>query len=69
MSNFYGLPKIHKSVTIIQAIEEQNTEFVNIGEVEDLKFRPIIAGPACPTHRLSNLIDIIHKALRTLCKG
>ena len=34
-----------------------------IDEVEDLKFRPIIAGPACPTHRLSNLIDILLKPL------
>ena len=59
-STFYGLPKIHKSVTIIKAIQEQNTE-VNIDEVEDLKFRPILAGPACPTHRLSNLIDILLK--------
>ena len=47
----------HKSVTIIKAIQEQNTEYVNIG----LEFRPIIAGPACPTHRLSNLIDILLK--------
>ena len=60
-STFYGLPKIHKSVTIIKAIQEQNTEYVHIDEVEDLKFRPIIAGPACPTHRLSNLIDILLK--------
>ena len=25
----------------------------------DLTFRPIVAGPSCPTHRLSNLIDIL----------
>ena len=36
---------------------------MNICEVEDLKFRAIIfiASPACPTHRLSNLIDILLK--------
>ena len=38
-STFYGLPKIHKSVTIIKDIQEQNTEYVNKDEVEDLKFR------------------------------
>ena len=27
----------------------------------DLKFRPIVAGPICPTHRLSSLIDILLK--------
>ena len=30
-------------------------------EPTDLKFRPIIAGPSCPTHRLSSLIDILLK--------
>ena len=30
---------------------------------EDLPFRPIVAGPNCPTSRLSNLIDIILKPL------
>ena len=51
-SIFYGLPKIHKSVSIIKAFQEQNTEYVNIGEIE---------GPACPTHRPSNLIHILLK--------
>ena len=30
---------------------------------EDLRFRPIVAGPACETHRLSNLIDILLKPI------
>ena len=36
---------------------------MNIGEVNDLKLRPIIAGPTCLTNRLSNLIDIILKPI------
>ena len=28
---------------------------------DDLIFQPIVAGPACETHRLSNLIDILLK--------
>ena len=58
-SNYYGLPKIHKSKLIKEAICEQNSEYIEILNPDDLKFRPIIAGPACPTHRLSNLVDIL----------
>lgn len=62
-SNFYGLPKIHKSATIKAAIEEQNAEYVKLDPPPDLKMRPIVAGPSSPTHRLSNFIDIILKPL------
>ena len=64
-SNFYGLPKIHKSNSIKTAIEEQNQTYISTGEPTDLKLRPIVAGPACPTHRLSNFIDIL---LKDLCQ-
>ena len=60
-SLFYGLPKIHKSEEIINAVRTQNQLYVKILRPRDLKFRPIIAGPSCPTHRLSNLIDILLK--------
>ena len=33
--------------------------YIEISNVTDLKPRPIIAGPACLTHRLSNFIDIL----------
>jgi hypothetical protein len=62
-SNFYGLPKVHKSASILKAVQEQNCEYIKILRPADLKFRPIVAGPACPTHRLSNLMDIILKPL------
>ena len=58
-SNFYGLPKIHKSEIIKNAIQIQQSEYIEIHRPKDLKFRPIVAGPSCPTHRLSNLIDIL----------
>ena len=60
-SQFYGLPKVHKSKEIIQAIGSQQQQYVKIARPTDLKFRPIVAGPCCPTHRLSNLLDIILK--------
>lgn len=60
-SNFYGLPKIHKSQEIVQAVNNQRSSYIRITRPQDLKFRPIVAGPACPTHRLSNLLDILLK--------
>lgn len=60
-SQFYGLPKVHKSQQIIEAIERQNQDYVQVLCPTDLKFRPIVAGPSCPTHRLSHLIDTLLK--------
>ena len=62
-SNFYVLPKIHKSEAIKNAIAEQNSEYVTLSAPEDLKGRPIVAGPNCPTKRLSELLDKILKPL------
>lgn len=58
-SNFCGLPKIHKSSAVKAAIKEQNTEYVTLEPPTDLKMRPIVAGPCSPTHRLSNLMNLI----------
>ena len=60
-SNFYGLPKVHKSKIIQEAIQVQNSEYIKIYEPSDLTLRPIVAGPNCPTRRLSNLVDILLK--------
>ena len=40
-SNFYGLPKIHKSTIIKKAIKTQNAEYIEIIDPRDLTFRPI----------------------------
>ena len=60
-TNFYGLPKIHKNLDISQQCTNLSSPYVKLASVNDLKFRPIIAGPACPTHRLSNFVDILLK--------
>ena len=60
-STFYGLPKIHKSEIIRQACLQTSEEYIEIIDPPDLKFRPIVAGPVCETHRLSNLVDILLK--------
>ncbi len=64
-SNIYGLPKVHKSPTVMNTVKDKNELCVWTPRPTDLPFRPIIAGPACPTHRLSNMLDII---LKPLCK-
>ena len=64
-SNFYGLPKIHKSKIINDACSKSQTSYVENLRPNDLKLRPIVAGPACETHRLSNLIDILLKPFLT----
>ncbi|XP_062576664.1 uncharacterized protein LOC134238563 [Saccostrea cucullata] len=64
-SNFYGLPKIHKSKQIQNGIQEMSEPYIKLPRPTDLKLRPIVAGPSCPTQRLSNLLDII---LKPFCK-
>ena len=45
------------------AVVKQNSEYVACENLDDLTFRPIVGGPAAPTQRLSNLLDIIIKPL------
>ena len=60
-SGFYGLPKIHKSKIICQEAKAQNKPYIKVLRPADLKFRPIVAGPICPTSRLSNFVDLLTK--------
>ena len=53
VSNFYGLPKTHKSMTIEFVINTQNSEIIEIFEPNDLKLRPVVGDPKCPTRKLS----------------
>jgi hypothetical protein len=62
-SNFYGLPKIHKSKSITDAVTDQNNDYIKLEPPADLKMRPIVAGSISPTHRLSNFVDLILKPL------
>ena len=58
-SNFYILPKVHKSKIIKDQIENSDTYCIEVNSPDDLKGRPIIAGCSSPTHRLSALLDKI----------
>ena len=61
VSNFDGLPKIHKPKIIESAINSQSNEIIDIFKPNDLKLRPIVHGRKCPTKILSQLIDILLK--------
>ena len=56
---FYGLPKIHKRNIIRNECYKTYSEYLELLDPEDLRFHQIVAGTACETHRLSNLIDIL----------
>ena len=68
-SNLYGLPKIHQSKEIEQEVQKGKSEYIHCPAPENLKMRPIIAGPTCPTHRLSNFVDIVLKPLTSKVKS
>ena len=59
MGNIYRVPKILQSAFIATEIDLQQSGIFSVFEPTDLKYRPIIAGPACLTHRLSHFLDII----------
>ena len=58
-SNFYVLPKVHKSKDITRIVEENPVDCLKIKDIPEISSRPIVAGPNSPTHRLSTFLDII----------
>ena len=46
-------------MVIESVMNTQNSEIIEIFEPNDLKLRPIVGGPKCPTRTLSQLIDIL----------
>lgn len=62
-AQFYGLPKVHKSLKIEEAVKSQNCKYIEITDCNDLPFRPICGSPSCVTSRLSNMLDIILKPM------
>ena len=60
-SNFYKLPKAHKSKQISETIQQQNKEYIQIHKPDDLTVRQTVSGPNFPTRTLCQFIDIIFK--------
>ena len=55
--------KFVKSKVIVAAIHSQNIEVVEVREPSDLKLRPIVGRPNCPTRSLSYFLDTLLKAI------
>ena len=62
-SKFYVLPKIHKSSESIQSIARSDEDYIEISSPYIIKGRPIVAGPASPTQRLSEFLDTLLKPI------
>ena len=56
------MASLNKSKFTENAIKKQQKGYGHIIEPSDLKLRPIVASPICPTRSLSNLIDILLKS-------
>ena len=60
LSNFYMLPKLHKSVQINNVVVTEKKEYIHIPDgVSDLDGRPIVSGPCFHTRNLSIMIHLI----------
>ena len=68
-SGFYGLPKIHKSEIICQEAKVQTKPYIRVLRPADLKFRPIVAGPRCPTSRLRHPYKAVYFTSPKLSEG
>ena len=68
-ANIYGLPKIHKSVIIKEAVKNCKSICLNLPSPSDLTLRLIFGGPKSPTTGLANLVDILLKPFLTKIKA
>ena len=60
-ANIYGLPKIHKSLLVKNAIKNCENICLHLPNPSDLNLRLIFGGPKSPTTGLANLVDLLLK--------
>ena len=53
-SKIHCLPIIHKNEEIKRIMEKKPTRYLKMPEPLSIPGRPIVGGPNCPTHKLSN---------------
>ena len=66
ISNFYMLPKLHKSKEINEIIEIKRTEYIQIDEDILIEGRPVVAGPAFYTSGIPKDLHCIMKSALSL---
>ena len=64
-ANIYGLPKLHKSTLIKEAIKNCDNICLHLPKPCDLTLRLIFGGPKSPTTGLANLVDLLLKPYLT----
>lgn len=68
-TNIYGLPKIHKSKIIKDAVKKADSSCLHIVDPEDLPFRLIFGGPKNPCSVLSDLLNKLLNPFREKVKS
>ena len=63
-TNIYGLPKIHKSKIIKEAIKNAQSAYLHLRDPLDLSFRLIFGGPNNPCSMLADLINTLLNPFR-----
>ena len=56
ISNFYMLPKLHKSKELNDIIMAKNSEYINVDKKLTIEGRPIVAGPCYHTSVVSQIL-------------
>ena len=59
ISNFYMLPKLHKSKELNDIIKTKNSEYINVDKILTIEGRPIVAGPCYHTSVVSQIFNVI----------
>ena len=59
ISNFYMLPKLHKSKELNDIILAKNCEYINVDKILTVEGRPIVAGPCYHTSVVSQILHVI----------
>ena len=59
ISNFYMLPKLHKSKELNDIILTKNSEYINVDKILTIEGRPIVAGPCYHTSVVSQILHVI----------
>ena len=63
-TNIYGLPKIHKSQIVKEALKSTTCSYLHIADPLDLDFRLIFGGPKNPCSVLADLINTLLNPFR-----
>ena len=59
ISNFYMLPKLHKSKELNDIIMAKNSEYINVDKILTIQGRPIVARPCYHTSVVSQVLHVI----------